>query len=67
MRVSEAKSSGLFGNGARLPAIMSRFAIGIAIIILRKCATGAQFEMANCSVLMSIVYLFVGARRGVAC
>jgi hypothetical protein len=59
MRVSEAKSSGLFGNGARLPAMVSRFVIDVAIGVLWKCATGSHFEMADCSVLMSIVHLYV--------
>ena len=33
MRVSEAKSSGLFGNGARLPAMVSRSVIDVAIAV----------------------------------
>ena len=35
MRVSEAKSSGLFGNGARLPAIALNTVVGIAVSIQR--------------------------------
>jgi hypothetical protein len=33
--------------------------IYVAIGVLWKCATGSQLEMANCSVLMSIVHLYV--------
>jgi hypothetical protein len=36
MRVSEAKSSGLFGNGARLPAIVLDYVFDIEISIQWK-------------------------------
>ena len=44
MRVSEAKSSGLFGNGARLPAILSDSVVGVAVSIQWRRVTGSYFD-----------------------
>ena len=46
MRVSEAKSSGLFGNGARLPAIALDTVVDITVSIRWKRVTGSWFDWA---------------------
>jgi len=50
MRVSEAKSSGLFGNGARLPAIVLDSVFDIEISIQWKRVKKSRLDCAVGSV-----------------
>jgi hypothetical protein len=61
MRVSEAKSSGLFGNGARLPAMLLESVVGFVVSIQKNAqkVSGSTRRLAVSREMMYIVKLLV--------